>query len=373
MFGSQAFAWNNHKGLTTLIFESVTNGETPTTRRIKKKVFLNLKSPCPEDDSKFFSELVPELQLQKNTLVLPTNAEACARKSTVTFKDIITSFVVDEPDSGIDDDLDESFDPNNQRKFMGGSKGATSRGFRHMYFEGWKIRRPISTFQIPLGQTGEAPNRVELLAKAGKDLLWKSKAHTDWKTAWGVRLLGWSIHYVQDLAQPFHSDQVPSLKMVPWYSIVKWPPSKGFEKLVKRTTQSLANYHWAVEEYMDFRIRDEKRIFPLKDCLLNPEKTATLHFEKLENLEPKEIALTVAAESSRLSASFGKATFNFFGSHLRNSEYDLPKKIGQPNYAELALRPDLSEARTEFEKLNCTALSNAAIATIALINWALKP
>ena len=120
----------------------------------------------------------------------------------------------DEPDWGMDKGLELAF----AQKFMGGSQG-----YRHMYY-------PVGGFHLPwpFFAQGQAPRRARHFYRLAD----RSFAGGDFY--WGFRFLARSMHYVQDLAQPYHGTQL----YWPFFQLAS--PVSG-------TTQATKNYHFAYE------------------------------------------------------------------------------------------------------------------------------
>ncbi|OFZ55060.1 MAG: hypothetical protein A2428_17425 [Bdellovibrionales bacterium RIFOXYC1_FULL_54_43] len=274
---------------------------------------------------------------------------------------------VGDPDNGMDANLDDSWDPLDERKWMGGTKGPTSAGFRHMYFGGWQIAHPIATFQIPIKAIGQAPERVAENATHAKHLL-KAALNAE-SRADGFKKLGWSFHYAQDLAQPFHSVQVLTPRMIPWKELLAWPPKRGFGNLVREATRTVSNYHWAYEGYVRHRLRMADSGV-LQKCLAQSKVYANLELEDVHS--PKELAYAVSRASVRLGPKLGGAVIEFFGKDLMSPDYDLPNGKGHLDYSALATRADVKEHRAKLEEVTCAALANAAQATLWLAKWALR-
>ena len=274
---------------------------------------------------------------------------------------------VGDPDNGMDANLDDSWDPLDERKWMGGTKGPTSAGFRHMYFGGWQLAHPIATFQIPPKAIGQAPERVAETAAEAKRLL--HAALNEESRADGFKKLGWSFHYAQDLAQPFHSVQILTPRMIPWKELLAWPPKRGFEKLVREATRTVSNYHWAYEGYVRHRLgMTESGV--LQKCVAQSKVYANVDLEEVQS--PKELAHAVSRASVRLGPKLGGAVIEFFGKDLMSADYDLPNGKGHVDYAALATRAELTEHRAKLEQVTCAALANAAQATLWLAKWALR-
>jgi hypothetical protein len=381
-----AHAWEKHQSLMPALMQGMTQNP-----KLAAALSRTMQAPCPEEDQAIYAKLAAELQLNPKAKVLPTSAEACAHKNPITAREILSSFVVDEPDFGMDEDIPgppESYDPQGDQKWMGGTQGPTSKGFRHMYFGGEQVWHPIATFQVPARAMGLAPARAGLLARKARELIQSANtssgstagngvgdpAGNAARLAWGYRVLGWAIHYVQDLSQPFHAVQIPSLRMVPWYAALQWPPGPAFEELVHETTRTISNYHWAYEDYVHLRVTEERS--PFTECLANPDQHSLLTEDARRDealRDPMLLALRTAHASVQIAPHIGRANVRFFGATLKQRGVDLPRNQGTPDYAEMALRPDLVDQREELRRVTCIALANAAWSTRALIEWATTP
>ncbi|MEZ4751691.1 MAG: hypothetical protein R3B54_14015 [Bdellovibrionota bacterium] len=166
----------------------------------------------------------------------------------------ILSMYSDEPDWGADQNLFESDQYpelwTEDTPYISQKTGLGSQGFRHMYFPGklnwWE---PIGSFQIPQHAIGEAPSRAQIywdLAQAMK------RAGADY---WSYRFLAWSLHYVQDLFQPFHSRQTPSKSFIEFK--LKWWVIPSID--VEATADQIAYYHLGYEAWVTHELeRDPK-------------------------------------------------------------------------------------------------------------------
>jgi hypothetical protein len=222
--------------------------------------------------------------------------------------------MVDEPDMGMDQNLPDSEDPRHFRKWMGGSTGPTSQGFRHMYFAGFSIGSPFHTLQIPMGPVGDALERITRMREVSANYFLKGDKF------WGTRILLWEIHYVQDLQQPFHVVQVPSLKMVPW--------KKLFSGFNQAATHTIGNFHYAYEGLI-LELMKEARTNDLLACLEQPSEGG-----RFEN--PEELI----QEPRRLGNELGSNLVEFFGDAPMSESVDLPNGVGQMDYFALTHMPE---------------------------------
>lgn len=72
---------------------------------------------------------------------------------------------------------------------------------------------------------------------------------------WGYRFLGWALHYIQDLTQPYHADLAPGsswLKLIGLNSL----EIMGIKKPAQDMRQLLTNKHLALENYQFESIRN---------------------------------------------------------------------------------------------------------------------
>ena len=353
---SGAQAWERHETL----MPGALVGLPESVQNLLQRRF---PPPCGITDNEVYARLATELGLQPAALVLPTSPEACARRLDLSPRDILLGPATDDPDLGMDRDLSAAFDPSGDRRTMGGETGPASQGFRHMYFGGWSPLKPLATFQVPPRAQGQAPERAELIALKARQLIRSGDV------LWGFRVLGWAMHYVQDLSQPFHAAQIPNLRMVPWYVALRWPPREAYSDLVRETTRSIANFHRGYEGYVLQRIR-EGNTSPFADCLKNPAAYATLTYDHRRQ-SPRELALEVSESSITRARETGAAVLELLGGHLRGPAFDLANGKGTLDFADLAIRPDLMNQRVRLEKVTCQSLAVAAMASQRLIGWAI--
>lgn len=336
IFPQAVSAWENHGVLMPWIVLEAQN-TTPAFAQALKSPYPSVPFENQLDRYDFFSQI----------LLLNPDAKWDSNRAQ-NFTDVML-LAVDDPDQGMDRNLPDSADPSNERKYMGGSTGPSSQGFRHMYFGGWDWRRPFSSFQIPIRPIGQSPDRLDLLANEAKKLIQSGDL------MWGLRILAWSIHYAQDLTQPFHVVQIPSFKIVPWEALLQWPPQAGFETLVKESTRTIGNYHRAFETEVRSELgkREGSRFH---DCLTAPSVS-------LMHETPREMALSLVRESQKRARELGNATYEYFGQQLMQPEFDLIKNSEKIPPVQIA-------ARKKIDELTCDSLRLAKASSLWLIRWA---
>ncbi|MBC7690490.1 MAG: hypothetical protein H7222_01865 [Methylotenera sp.] len=346
-FSETAGAWENHQPLLPYILEKLSDSDLK---------ILSRKIPTEFEPSlrKRYETLATSLQLHPHGKLLST-----APDGKIATGAQLLAVALDDPDYGMDQDLPPTADPEGDRPFMGGLTGFRSQGFRHMFFGGWKFSHPIATFQIPTRALGQSPDRAALTGQHARELL-----HTG-DFAWGLRVLGWSAHYIQDLAQPFHATQIPNLRMVPWSALLSWPPGKAFGNLVAETTRSITNFHYAYERYVDHELARgmSSRFYT---CL-----TGTKPLQG--NANPLFLAHDVADHSTKIASELGSALMSVYGK-LKQPEFDLGNKKGDLDFDRYLEAPEMqnSKNRSRLDEVTCKALNHAVDSSALLIHWALQ-
>jgi hypothetical protein len=287
-------------------------------------------------------------------LLQPRSANELRSKDARTIHDLIR-LGAEDPDHGMDSDLPDSADPSDDRKYMGGTKGPSSQGFRHMYWGGWDLHKPVTTLQYPTRALGQAPDRIDLLANEARDRIRKGDLN------WGARILGWTIHYLQDLTQPFHAVKIPTLEMIPWRALFVWPPTEAFSNFSRQTDRSVTNYHWAYEGYVRHALL-AGNASPFHECF------ATSGGSLLVN-SPRELALEIANRSISRATETGKALVAFVGKHLKEPNVSIPLNPAQVDVEDLLTNPARAEFRERLNAVTCESLRLTTDATIWITRW----
>ena len=297
IFETFALGWGRHDLLTTFAIE-----EVAWLKQWKAIEVTSFQEFLPKAFARNYkdSDFLRQYQLNPSTKMIFKHNEKKGEKVSAAW---ILIHYTDEPDWGMDQNLDIS--PN--QKFMGGTKGPTSQAFRHLYWKKWTARAPWRTFHIPPREMGEALKRAQSFYDLAQTAFEVGKPY------WAFRFLAWSLHYIQDLGQPFHSSQLLTPKFIDWNSIF------NFEILIKRTTQIISNYHFMYEDYVVFRIEEEfKNKF--KNHFISALKGTTF----MNSSSAYLIARHSADDSNRLSYSIGEASYTFFGEQFLDSSIDVP-------------------------------------------------
>ena len=229
----------------------------------------------------------------------------------------IVSTYVDEPDWGFDQSLWGHAEYGYGESPYGDLTGTSSQAPFHMLFlrENWIVRHFVSFLT-----EGMMEDRVELFR--GLSRLAFERGHP----YWGWRFLSWSLHYLQDLTQPYHAKAVPHVGLG-YYLRFAVSSSETQARVKRETSQRVKNRHFALEDFASF-------------VLLHPEKTAGADvllsalarghaIESFSEGEREKVSLLlerIAEASDRVSLSLDQAVVAAFGSQVcEDPRYDLEK------------------------------------------------
>jgi hypothetical protein len=296
-----ASAWNDHEKITEEALSNIPRREI---------VFTPL-------DVKTQKDLIERFQIHKS-YAFPLMLREKPGERLSAFKVIYTYSA--EPDWGPDQEL---FEPEQypdlwqaDTKYVSGRHGTASQGFRHMYFPGkFSFWNPIATFQRPMHPVGEAPARAAMFSKLSEEFFASGSEY------WGYRFLGWSIHYVEDLFQPFHANQTPSKRMIRF----RW---KGlFPSIdIDATAETISYYHFAYEWWQEQEMKKNRSLV----AALHPkdgEKTT-----KIIDLQDFILREIIPYSSERASA-LGKDCYQIFPLFDAYSNLKASDIVGRTDWA----------------------------------------
>lgn len=291
-----AHAWDHHQSIMALIMDT---GAASSRAYLKTTITI----PSEEDQKKTIESLAKDLEINAEKIPLQ-------KPGKVSVKDFIQGTSIDEPDQGMDQDLPDSADPKNDRAWMGGKTGPTSQGFRHMIFPGIEWGSPLRTLQIPIGSIGQSPERILKLHAISR------KFFEEKNIFWGLRTLLWELHLIQDLHQPFHVMQVPYIKMLPWNDL--------FSHFVARSTQVIANFHYAYEGLINESIQEGK-LSALANCFESTEKP---NFPSMNETIIKEVIRNARSKAYEI----GVPLYQLWSDELKDPIMNLPEGMGALDY-----------------------------------------
>lgn len=216
---------------------------------------------------------------------------------------IITRYVT-EPDNG----MDENLNLNSMQKLTGGSSG-----WRHQYYIALK----------GILKLGEAPKRIIHFWNLAKEAFQKKDYY------WGFRFFAYSLHYLQDLTQPFHAYPMPLGNVI-----------KNIFNLEKVITQG-ENHHYTLEDYQEYQILNK-----------NPAYIETLKKAKPYKTEnPEEAGIKAAWTSRNDAGKLFEIQSKYFKEINETKNYKAPKDLFMRNSSTL---------KEEYDKIILRNLENFA-------------
>lgn len=149
---------------------------------------------------------------------------------------------------------------------------------------------------------------------------------------WGYRFLGWGLHYIQDLTQPYHARVLPNYTA--WEMIrINIYAMIGFGGSKDQAVERASNRHTFIESYQYEALRNKMlgQNSPYKDSYLRAYR------EKNEIRIPEDIfsyPKVVARESSLLADDFDNAIEDYALEYL-GEKFDYKKLPNNPSRDEL--------------------------------------
>ncbi len=199
----------------------------------------------------------------------------------------------DEPDWGMDKNINLSF----AQKLMAGSQG-----YRHMYYPFWTFHLPY-----PFIAQGEAPERAQHFFDRAVEEYKRGNTYA------AYRELARSIHYVMDMAQPFHTYQLP-LRLIQFDS-----PFNG-------TVQAIKNYHFAYETFV-------ANLLQMEDCASGGMLSKSIKdAEPLITNNSRDLALLIARRSNKIAKRLIPLAIEIFGKRFNSAE---PQSLTESEFKEL--------------------------------------
>ncbi len=187
------------------------------------------------------NELAPKEKEEKNVLV---TFEAVS--GDVPARSVLTTYS-DEPDWMIDYGLwDHPEFGYGKRPFGSPSDPGNGAAF-HMQFshEGFLNRKVMPEILTDLSN-----ERIGLFQRLSR-LAFRTQ-----HPYWGARFAAWSLHYLQDLSQPYHSSAAPFAGV--WF-LLKAALFPSRHQMIADATQLLANRHYLYEDFVKMILQESNR------------------------------------------------------------------------------------------------------------------
>ncbi|EKD42221.1 MAG: hypothetical protein ACD_73C00260G0001 [uncultured bacterium] len=230
-----------------------------------------------------------------------------------------------------DDGRDQNLSVHKYQKYFGGTTGPSSQAFRHMEKPAFNVFNFRSTLGLPLRKAGEASQRALLyfnLARLAKNY------HEDY---WMWRFLACSYHYLEDLAQPYHTTEISSHGRL-WKQArhiqLRWHTGLSLSDIMSRL---VTNSHDWFETYTS-TLMEQNRAFYFKNntVFLNPQ-TKQL-YEALRGTSVdytqgniRDYAVQIRNDSNKKSPDLLEAAFMLGDDRLRGLFVYDQEAIIKPN------------------------------------------
>lgn len=370
--GAPAMAWDNHALLTRLSLAGWDKWESAPFEPIEKALKDLTVDGLKLDSRKSLGKL---LQIRHHHVDWdspgPEPEGADSRGLTVL------AWSADTPDQGMDQELRLSED----QEWMGGYTGLPSQAFRHMYWPAWNWRQPLVTLHLPhpTQPMGVAHERAQIFFDLA--LQAKNTGHT----FWAYRFLGFALHYMQDLTQPYHCQQAGSIVLLPYGKILR-----GKEAFLKEATRIVSNFHLAFELHTQFFLgkaamtSDRSSLYhQLTDAFKVPRATETLKSALENNMElpVKDAAVIIAQVGAVLTPQVVREQLALMEKELKDPDLDLGAGFFQANGApklnlesfEKSNSTGVKKKREQLVRMMTEALSNTGVTTRWLFDkWRLS-
>lgn len=284
-----ARAWDSHGVLTRLALASVGGVDAPVAAETLDDYLSSTGRPGG------VAAFLAEHKLNPRT-AFGFRAGETAGRPVVLLE--VLSVYSDEPDWDMDNDMFSSYPElwRDEYRYMGGRTGLQTRAIRHMHWPRGYMSEPKPGSRIPVYHPeaiGLADERAELFFKLSR------QAFAEGHPYWGARFLAWSLHYVEDLTQPFHSVQLPAFEML------RYKPDGSLD--LENTTRAVVYYHLAFDGMAGATYRGQLGA-PLKtrlEAALAGASTTTV-------VSARAFAVDTAMESSGKAKRAALAAMDFF-------------------------------------------------------------
>jgi hypothetical protein len=226
----------------------------------------------------------------------------------------------DEPDWRMDIEL---FDSNQypelwrpEYTLMGGKVGLTSQAFRHMYWRSLDLSDPLPTFHFPPKTTframGTAPERAELFLR-----LARAAGKIPGLEYWALRFMACSLHYLEDLSQPYHASPGPSPDFLVM-TLLDPGHRADYKDLIPAIQNVFSYYHPAYEDYVALEMKrqeeghggaDSAEIVASLGHAPTPDALKGLDYA---DRDIRRLVIEMAGKAVEHAADAGTASLDFF-------------------------------------------------------------
>jgi hypothetical protein len=155
---------------------------------------------------------------------------------------------------------------------------------------------------------------------------------------WGYRFLGWGLHHIQDLTQPYHAKPLPGVELASLL-LIEGKALAGFDADKHAAIERAATRHMEVEKYQSAWLR---RL--LRAGQPHPMLQAYADFAQDARYPPysvDDLRDVVSAESADASAAFDEAIGRWLETAPITSDFSAGNQVQHEDYDHPALNQQL--------------------------------
>jgi hypothetical protein len=160
---------------------------------------------------------------------------------------VVLATAADDPDLGLDINLFENNNTNFGKIYKFGNQPfgdprvgfSTQAAFHYGAYQEWKIFYALA----PQTKESYAAYRIKLYRELAKTAFAAGHEY------WGWKFLGFGLHYLQDITQPYHAHFFPgynTMAMISYYAL----SLVGFKKPLENKINLVANRHFLFEDFV---------------------------------------------------------------------------------------------------------------------------
>ncbi|MBF4556734.1 phospholipase [Pseudomonas sp. p50] len=155
---------------------------------------------------------------------------------------------------------------------------------------------------------------------------------------WGYRFLGWGLHHIQDLTQPYHAKPLPGVELASML-MMEGKALAGFDSDKHAAIERVATRHMEVEKYQSAWLRRLLRAgqaHPMLEAYVNLTEDASYPPYSVDYL--REV---VSAQSAEQSAAFDEAIGQWLETAPVTTDFSAGNQVQREDYNHPALNQQL--------------------------------
>lgn len=155
---------------------------------------------------------------------------------------------------------------------------------------------------------------------------------------WGYRFLGWGLHHIQDLTQPYHAKPLPGVELASML-LMEGKALAGFDSDKHAAIERVATRHMEVEKYQSAWLRRLLRAgqaHPMLEAYVNLTEDASYPPYSVDYL--REV---VSAQSAEQSAAFDDAIGQWLETASVTTDFSAGNQVQREDYNHPALNQQL--------------------------------